>query len=169
MMKILVGIDQAEQANKAIEAAQLYCQGRERQCTITLIHIFTHPLVANDQEMELDTHAKEQVQAIESTLQVTKKRIEQAGVACDMIVGIGRDVASEICYHATCYGFDVIVMGSRGLGVFAEFIVGSVSHKVLHYATVPVMIARQNAKQIWMESSLQLVPEIWETPDWMKR
>ena len=37
---------------------------------------------------------------------------------------------------------DVIVMGSRGLSPMETVVLGGVSHYVLHYATVPVLIVR---------------------------
>ena len=37
---------------------------------------------------------------------------------------------------------DLIVMGSRGLGTFANLPLGSTAERVLRYAKVPVMIAR---------------------------
>jgi nucleotide-binding universal stress UspA family protein len=35
---------------------------------------------------------------------------------------------------------DLIVMGSRGFGAVKGLLVGSVSRKVIHYATCPVMV-----------------------------
>ena len=37
---------------------------------------------------------------------------------------------------------DLIVMGSRGLSPIETVVLGGVSHYVLHYATIPVMIVR---------------------------
>ena len=38
--------------------------------------------------------------------------------------------------------YDIIVMGSRGMGKFKELVLGSVSNKVLHHSSCPVMIIR---------------------------
>ena len=37
---------------------------------------------------------------------------------------------------------DLIVMGSRGLSDFSGMVMGSVSHRVLEYATLPVLIVK---------------------------
>ncbi len=37
---------------------------------------------------------------------------------------------------------DLIVMGSRGLSDFSGMVMGSVSHRVLEYATTPVLIVK---------------------------
>jgi nucleotide-binding universal stress UspA family protein len=47
-----------------------------------------------------------------------------------------------ICSLANRESYDLIVMGSRGLGAIDEMILGSVSHKVLHDALYPVVIVK---------------------------
>jgi nucleotide-binding universal stress UspA family protein len=37
---------------------------------------------------------------------------------------------------------DLIIMGSRGLSDFEALLLGSVAHKVVHYAHCPVLIVR---------------------------
>lgn len=50
--------------------------------------------------------------------------------------------AQAIIDVATTRGSDVIVMGSRGLGTFAGFLLGSTSQKVVAHAPCPVLIVR---------------------------
>jgi nucleotide-binding universal stress UspA family protein len=38
--------------------------------------------------------------------------------------------------------YDILVMGGRGMGKFKELVLGSVSSKVLHHSSCPVMIIR---------------------------
>ena len=50
--------------------------------------------------------------------------------------------AREIATQAKDEGADLIVMGSRGLSDVAGLLLGSVAHKVLQLAEVPVLVAR---------------------------
>lgn len=47
-----------------------------------------------------------------------------------------------IVNHANENDFDLVVIGSRGLNVFQEFVLGSVSHKVAKRANCPVLIVK---------------------------
>lgn len=52
------------------------------------------------------------------------------------------DYAQVIIDTADQNNYDLIVMGSRGLSVFKELLLGSVSFKVMHHAKCPVMVVR---------------------------
>jgi len=52
------------------------------------------------------------------------------------------DPATEIVAAAAEAKVDMIVIGSRGLGQIGGLILGSVSERVLHGATVPVLVVR---------------------------
>lgn len=50
--------------------------------------------------------------------------------------------AEEIVDLARLEGYDMVVLGSRGLSQVKELLMGSVSHRVLHTAPCPVLVAR---------------------------
>jgi nucleotide-binding universal stress UspA family protein len=52
------------------------------------------------------------------------------------------DPPLEIVNAAKEGGFDVIVVGHKGLGKMKEFLLGSISEKVAHLAPCPVIIVR---------------------------
>ena len=52
------------------------------------------------------------------------------------------DPAGKIVAYADEIDADLIVVGSRGLGKIGSALLGSVSHKLLHHATRPVMVVR---------------------------
>ncbi len=56
-------------------------------------------------------------------------------------VGKGQP-ADVICSAAKEGNFDLIVMGSRGLGGIRQLILGSVSSSVVHYSEIPVLIVK---------------------------
>ena len=68
---------------------------------------------------------------------------ELAGAAptVDTLVLTG-SAADEIVRAADELGADLIVTGSRGAGVVGSVLLGSVSHRVLHYAHCPVLVVR---------------------------
>jgi nucleotide-binding universal stress UspA family protein len=51
-------------------------------------------------------------------------------------------VAKAIVDAAAAEGADLIVVGSRGLSGLPAFLLGSVSSRVLHLATCPVLVVR---------------------------
>lgn len=47
-----------------------------------------------------------------------------------------------IIEYAEKNNYDLIVLGSRGLGVFSELLMGSVSNYVVHHAKCPVLVMK---------------------------
>ena len=52
------------------------------------------------------------------------------------------NVGSTILDFCEKEKYGIIIMGSRGMGKFKELVLGSVSSKVIHYSSCPVMIIR---------------------------
>lgn len=50
--------------------------------------------------------------------------------------------AAAILDEATRLAVDEIIIGSRGLRPFGAALLGSVAYRVLHHATVPVVVVR---------------------------
>ena len=76
----------------------------------------------------------------ESTLRRTAESEVFSGLDVDTQLLFGNNPARELLRLAKDRGADAIVMGSHGRGGFGRMILGSVSQRVVHDATVPVII-----------------------------
>lgn len=79
--------------------------------------------------------------AEEGVLGATRRPFDEAGLAVETRVLTG-NAADEIVQLAQAEGYDLIVLGSRGLSELAGLLVGSVSERVLHLAHCPVLIVK---------------------------
>jgi nucleotide-binding universal stress UspA family protein len=77
----------------------------------------------------------------EQTTDEVKKRLAEQGVDAKVEL-IQGSPAEVILDYANENGFDVIVIGSRGLGGIREFVLGSVSHNVVQHARIPVLVVK---------------------------
>ena len=70
-----------------------------------------------------------------------KKRAAQNGILFEDKVVYG-DEGPKIINYADTKSFDIIIIGSRGLGSLKEAFLGSTSNYVLHKSKVPVLIVK---------------------------
>jgi len=89
-------------------------------------------------EVPLDVMIRRTAEPIRSQT-VQALGLEEGRVTFEVCIG---EPAEEIVDLAHSGGHDMIVVGSRGLGPIKELVLGSVSHRVLHTATCPVLVVR---------------------------
>lgn len=77
----------------------------------------------------------------EKAIQMTQERLSAAGVQPKTRMEHGRP-AEIICSIAEKEKFDLVAVGSSGMGHIAGIFLGSVSDKVTHRARVPVLVIR---------------------------
>jgi nucleotide-binding universal stress UspA family protein len=70
-----------------------------------------------------------------------RRLLDAAGLRYELQVALG-DPAEVIIQVAKEQGCDWIVMGTRGMGTFDGFALGSVARKVIHLAGVPVTLMK---------------------------
>jgi len=142
--KILVPVDGSEQAAKAaLHAAEL---GGKLGSSVTIIHVVPSlPLYVNTspdhfgniQQTIIDEFHRHGQEILEKTM------AELAGynLTVDTVISIGNP-AEEILKKAKQGGYELLVMGSRGLGEIKGYLMGSVSNRVTRHAVCPVLIVR---------------------------
>jgi nucleotide-binding universal stress UspA family protein len=127
---ILVGVDGSKCSNKAVRyAAEL---SKKFDATVTLMHVYRPP----ETTRELPAHERPEEARVK--LDDSKKVLDELGVGCKTVFAIGHP-ASIIIKEST-KGYDLIVMGSRGMGFVEGFLLGSTTTRVAHHAKIPVLI-----------------------------
>jgi nucleotide-binding universal stress UspA family protein len=139
---ILVAVDGSAAADAAADAAL------ELAAALRSAVRFVHaaPALADDlyRAQPESGPTQEQIAAADPVLATMRDRAAQAGVDATVeVIGgaIDRgDVAAVIAGTAEGLGAGLIVCGSRGRGAAAGAVLGSVSHNLIRYAAVPVLI-----------------------------
>lgn len=155
MKRVLVAIDGSAYALRAAAvAADLLDHGTPG--TLTLIHIGKTPAglnwfygpgvgslkdVAKQEQDALVQAGKEGQVILQEAYDVCSKTLQNRPIEITRLVVCG-DAAQLIIEHAEVGGYEIIVLGSRGTGLFRGALLGSVSYKVLSSACCPVLIVK---------------------------
>jgi nucleotide-binding universal stress UspA family protein len=134
--KILVALDGSEYGEKAFEYA---CYLAKRCGSALLIVHVLEEFVTVGHSILKELEEQDQVM-----LQKYKSRADQSAMITpiDVIECKGNDVAEEILRIADKENVDTIALGSRGTKAPSDFLIGSVSYKISHYAKCTVIIVR---------------------------
>ena len=137
-MKILVCMDGSESSQKALEEASVIAQG----CNVVelaIIHVHDPSLGATlpyyesitaEQMKNFQNMMAEQKKEREKILSQASKFLEEKNIKTRTILKEGHP-SHTIVNVAKEEGFDMIVIGSRGLGGLRKFFLGSVSNAVV--------------------------------------
>jgi nucleotide-binding universal stress UspA family protein len=125
--KILVGYDGSDDSEKA---AQLAVElANKFGSTVIICHAFGHmPLTSKPSE-------------VRRLVNPLVERLNKAGITTQVAIPDAVP-AQGVLDAAEQNHADLIVLGSRGRGTFANLLLGSTAERVLRYAKVPVLIAR---------------------------
>jgi nucleotide-binding universal stress UspA family protein len=134
-MKILVAYDGSEAAGHALtRAGEIALHGHD----VTVISVVplqasgprsAGPVISGD----VEEHGRELTEAV--------AKLKEAGVAAETIEAIGHP-AESIVDEAQRGGFGLIVVGHRGHGAVARFLLGSTATRVVTHAHCDVLVVR---------------------------
>lgn len=146
MKRILLASDGSAHSLKAANlVGRLF--GSVQDCHVTILYVYPKSgiPVATDTfgnpvtpDVPLDVMIE---RAAEPVFKATREALGLAEGCVDTRTATGH-VAEEILLAAQEGKFDLIAMGSRGLGPVEEVVLGSVTYRVLHTAHIPVLVAR---------------------------
>ncbi|WP_019537146.1 universal stress protein [Paenibacillus ginsengihumi] len=139
--KILIAYDGSEASERALDkAVKLVKEGAGGG--LEIVHSSHVPvMVVGDAIFNVSPDVERQQNEYSDKV-VERARQAAEGLPNVRVVRKQGNAARAILEHAEETGCDLIVMGSRGLGGLSELFLGSVSHHVVHHATIPVMIVK---------------------------
>lgn len=142
MKKILVAIDGSENSKKALDKAkELALLNNSEVMILNVVSDLrnSHPYVI-DRVCESEIN-KALLEHGKKLLQESLKFFEGCTGKVSISVKCG-DPAREIIDMGEKGGYDLVIMGSRGLNALSRAMLGSISNKVLNHIKISVLIVR---------------------------
>ncbi len=136
--RILVAVDGSENSKRAAEHAAAIASW-DTNAHVEILFVLDYDRTRTDFIPNIETddlHFKHQ-----ERLAPIKGTFEKKRIAYELVIKQG-DPGITIVSFANRGGFDLVVIGSRGLNSFQEMVLGSVSHKVARKTKAPVMIVK---------------------------
>jgi nucleotide-binding universal stress UspA family protein len=133
MRKILLAYDGDEPAKRALEQTIELATKLGAAVGVISVVPAAGPEGASDPWDDREVHAEELLEA--------RRRLREAGIDAEVYEPDG-DVAQSIERIADEHGYDVIILGTRGLGSVSRAMQGSVSEHVATHAHSTVIVTR---------------------------
>ena len=137
MKRMLVGVDGSQYGLEAVKAAAKLAAERGIK-SVTLINVI--PVAVSTLGPTPVAAPPEDIEAWE-VFQQPKAILKEAGIEARLLLREG-DPAYEIVQAAQTEGYDLIVVGHRGLSPIKAFLLGSVSNRVVTHAPCSVLVVR---------------------------
>lgn len=140
--KILVAYDGSEAASAALDLAADIGAGND-EIGIDIVNVVAIPLLSDEQLVSFASVLELMERDAEALLSDAVARLDERNIDNDVETYIlnGTDTATEIAKLAEQDGYDIVIIGSRGLGGIKGYL-GSVGHKLLSICSKPVLIAK---------------------------
>ena len=135
--KILVPLDGSKNSLRGLDEA-IYLA---RQCQATITGLYVIPLAKPVTDSQISYIEKHLLNNASKFMSKAKTRAAQNGILFDDMIDYG-DEGPKIINFANIESYDIIVIGSRGMGSFKETFLGSTSNYVLHKSKIPVLIVK---------------------------
>ena len=138
--KILVPVDGSDESKRAFQPALYLAKLTNAQLTLLHVIDLNRRMSMLERSLSLGLSSKELKEPGYQLLAQYTEQVPEETVL-DTIVQLGAP-ADVIVEQVEDGAYDLIVMGSRGLGALQDFVIGGVSHYVLHHSKVPVLVVR---------------------------
>jgi nucleotide-binding universal stress UspA family protein len=138
-MKILLAVDGSKQSLATVDHQIQHAGQYRAKPEVELVTV--HLPVPRMRAVGKDQLAKYYREEGEANLAAAKKKLDAAGVAYKASVLVG-PIAETLVKHAGESKCDLICMGSHGMSELGKALLGSTVTKVLHLASIPLLIVK---------------------------
>jgi nucleotide-binding universal stress UspA family protein len=141
MPGILVGLDGSSAAHHALEWAVKHAALEHAPLTVLAVHEVArsawtgNPIIYPQDRAEEDKARQAAQEAVDST--ISQLGAQPSSVTVRAVSGQAAQALIDASGEA-----DLVVVGLRGTGGFADLLMGSVSSKVVHHAACPVVVVK---------------------------
>jgi nucleotide-binding universal stress UspA family protein len=137
---MLVPVDGSENSYRALDAALFLSQ--KLGSDITVLHVMEEVPITHIESQKLlrellENYEKENEEILSKCSEIARKK----GLTINTILLQGNP-ASIILDFSKKEKYDIVIMGSRGMGKFKELILGSVSSKIVHHSPCGILLIR---------------------------
>jgi len=135
---MLVAVDGSKSSKKAFDKSVFLAQ--KCNSKLYVVHVVLDWEYGGDSAATFELIDELRAKGSE-LLEQCKKQALQSSVQVETVLEQG-DYAHEIIEVAKRKDCELIIMGSRGMSPIKELLLGSVTLKVMHHASCPVMVVR---------------------------
>jgi len=136
--KILVGIDGSPNSIRGLNHA--ISLARQSQGIITGIHVL--PEFPPSYEVNIKSYRAQLSKDVKKFMDSAKTSTALHGIDFNEKITSSKNAVDTIVGFAKKNGFDVIVIGSRGLGSPKANYIGSIAHGIVNNSKVPVLVVK---------------------------
>ena len=136
MKKILVPIDGSKYSFKALEKARVLCEKFGSELIVITV---VSDIVALNVDYKIDI-ISQNIASAEQMLKQIELDFKDSNIKLTTMYKV--DITREIVEQAEKSDVDLIVMGSRGLGMLSRTFLGSISHKVINNTDRSVLVVK---------------------------
>lgn len=142
MHKLLLAIDGSENAKRALDYA-IKLAKENGPVDLHLVTVHPEPVIYGEIQVYVSRERMEELQYkhSEDILRPAEEAVKIAGVSYTSEILVG-DIAPMIVKRADELNCDGIIMGTRGMGVIGNLVMGSVATKVVHLTKRPVTLVK---------------------------
>jgi len=135
--RILCAYDGSAAAEKAFDFALMVASAfKSELCVLSVAQPPEPP-----EDVETEALLESAQEHFEKQFTALRAKATAADVTAAFEVSTGHP-AEQILYHADSWNADHIVLGHRGKNMFRRWLMGSVSHRIISYATCTVTVVR---------------------------